>query len=591
METGLKAVLAACPDFFCVYSTTTLLASSQALKDLSPTSSTYWTDRLDSRDYAEFHQKAQLALSGEIVTMQVKLQRPVTQILPLSPLLEATQEDKEVMMEVDMRPVAWGGPAVLIHMKPVHKEANVLDFMKMFNHEFRTPLNIIIGLSDLMMSDLQGDREAFVKRQRLLRLCASVLLAIINGLIHQCELTWKLPTGLSHSAFNPARELDTIAFTSKDKLLLRGNTLQLSIETDLPETLWGNVFHLRRFLCYLLATCSNFTTHDKLVLRVRSSSQKEQCTVECELEAHCPALCSFAEFHSVLELLSDSEGLESEQYTARLQQADRQSLLHLSVAREMVRLLFGDLVVVESDQLVLKFRMLFSVRRDYVLKRKGQMALDKEEFISMDSPSYAKEVSETDGLGDFTPSPHHLVTHYFSDAAIAFSHPSYSHTARRSHTCPGHHLFFGQLPFNSGDVTDVSDSPGHDFHPKVVTALVADDVPSNACVLRDMLKHLGVTCALVSNGEEAVNFVRYCRPDVIFMDCEMPVMGGLEATQVIRKMRVTVPIVAVTANGPEQAADCKAAGMNHFISKPVRMAVLAALLEQLHLLASQCSSK
>lgn len=585
LETGLKAVLAACPDFFGVYSPTTLVPPSFAFKDLSSTSSTYWTDRLDPQDYAEFHQKAQLAASGEVVTMRIRLQRPTAHILPLSPLLEAVQEDKEAMMEVDMRPVVWGGPAVLIHMKPMHKDASVLDFMKMFNHEFRTPLNIIIGLSDLMMSDLQGDRETFMKRQRLLRLCASVLLAIINGLIHQCELTWKLPTGLKHTAFHLAKEMDSIVLTIKDKLLLRGNSLELCIETELPEVLWGNVFHLRRFLCYLLATCSNFTTHDKLVLKVRFTPKREMCTVDCELEAHCPALCSFAEFHSVLELLSDSEGLESEQYTARLQQADRQSLLHLSVAREMARLLFGDLVVVECDHLMLRFGMTFSLRKDFVLKRKGQMALDEEEFISMDSPMYAKEVSETEDLGDLTPSPaHHYITHYFSDAAIGFSFPSESRASRRSYTCPNRQLSFGQLPFNSGDITDVSDSPGHDCDPRQVTALVADDVPSNAFVLRDMLKHLGVSCALVSNGVEAVDFVVSRKLDVIFMDCEMPVMGGLEATKVIRGMRITVPIVAVTANGPEQAAGCKAAGMNYFISKPVRMSVLASLLEQLHLL-------
>jgi CheY-like chemotaxis protein len=471
-------------------------------------------------------------------------------------------------------------------MKQKVLRESVFDLMKMFNHEFRTPLNIIIGLSDLMTRDMQSSREVFVKRQRLLRLCASVMLAIITCIVHQCELTWKLPTSLNHTGFHPIEEVENIVRTTNEKLQIRGNALELYIETDMPEVVWGNLYHFRRVLCFIIATCSNMTTHDKIALRVRSIQNCEKCTLDWELEAHCSPVQSFAEFHSILELLSDTEDLDSEDYIAMLQQADRQSLLNLSVAREMAKLLFGDLMIVESDHLALKFCMSFSMRRNYVLKRRGLIAPDDEEFLSMSLPTFEEEASETEGLGDVTPAnpAHHYITHYFSEAAIGLSFPSDpSRVARRSHTYPSRQLFFGQLPFNFGDTTEVADSPGHDPDTRQVTALVADDVPSNALVLRDMLKHLGVTSAIVSNGEEAVDFVRNCVPDVIFMDCEMPVMGGLEATRLIRELRVTIPIVAVTANGPEHAPDCRAAGMNHFISKPVRMTVLSALLEQLHL--------
>src|SRR5204862_118814 len=101
----------------------------------------------------------------------------------------------------------------------------------------------------------------------------------------------------------------------------------------------------------------------------------------------------------------------------------------------------------------------------------------------------------------------------------------------------------------------------------------------NAAVVRGTMLHfevqdsgIGITPDLVGNGAEAVEAVRRVRYDVVLMDVHMPEMDGLEAARTIRMLRGDVgrtPIVALTANAlSSDFAECRAAGMNSFVSKP-----------------------
>jgi signal transduction histidine kinase/DNA-binding response OmpR family regulator len=118
--------------------------------------------------------------------------------------------------------------------------------------------------------------------------------------------------------------------------------------------------------------------------------------------------------------------------------------------------------------------------------------------------------------------------------------------------------------------------------------LVAEDNRTNQVVIQGMLRRFGIQAELVENGEQAVAACRRARPtfDLVFMDCEMPVMDGYVATREIRRLegqegRSRVPIVAISAHVTQHHVDnCYAAGMDDHIPKPLNLRLLGDKLAQ-----------
>ncbi len=110
--------------------------------------------------------------------------------------------------------------------------------------------------------------------------------------------------------------------------------------------------------------------------------------------------------------------------------------------------------------------------------------------------------------------------------------------------------------------------------------LLAEDHPVNQKVAKLMLAKFGYDITVVSNGREAVDAARTGNFDVVLMDIQMPVMDGLQATAEIRKSNIIQPqIIAITANATKADRDaCLQAGMDEFLSKPIRPSDLRDLL-------------
>lgn len=112
--------------------------------------------------------------------------------------------------------------------------------------------------------------------------------------------------------------------------------------------------------------------------------------------------------------------------------------------------------------------------------------------------------------------------------------------------------------------------------------LVVDDNAINREVAVELLRHIGVQADSAADGAEAVAMALSRAYDLIVMDVQMPGMDGIEATRRIRQARGTLPaIIALTAN--DQADDrsaCLAAGMDDYLTKPVRAAQLQRALQR-----------
>jgi len=115
--------------------------------------------------------------------------------------------------------------------------------------------------------------------------------------------------------------------------------------------------------------------------------------------------------------------------------------------------------------------------------------------------------------------------------------------------------------------------------------LLAEDSIVNQKLAVALLKKHGHTVAVVSNGKDAVNLLAEQRFDAVLMDVQMPEMDGLAATAIIRtkesKTGQHIPIIAMTAHAMQgDREQCLAAGMDEYVSKPIRLEQLFSALEK-----------
>lgn len=117
--------------------------------------------------------------------------------------------------------------------------------------------------------------------------------------------------------------------------------------------------------------------------------------------------------------------------------------------------------------------------------------------------------------------------------------------------------------------------------PSPLQILLAEDNAVNQKVARMTLQRLGYDADLVANGLEALEAVQRQHYDVVLMDVQMPEMDGLTATrQICQALTDRRPyIIAMTANAMQGDREaCLAAGMNDYVSKPLKMEMLQAAL-------------
>lgn len=146
--------------------------------------------------------------------------------------------------------------------------------------------------------------------------------------------------------------------------------------------------------------------------------------------------------------------------------------------------------------------------------------------------------------------------------------------------------FSFQIPFTVAESIEIQKdktqfTPSSDFWPGL-KILVVDDNDMNRLVASTLIEPLGATVTEAVNGKNAIDRVREEQPDVILMDIQMPVMDGMEATQIIRnEQKSKIPIIALTANAIRgEEKKYLDAGMDAYLSKPFTQAELIAAVEK-----------
>jgi CheY-like chemotaxis protein len=130
------------------------------------------------------------------------------------------------------------------------------------------------------------------------------------------------------------------------------------------------------------------------------------------------------------------------------------------------------------------------------------------------------------------------------------------------------------------EVPNSSDRASHRW----ARVLVVEDNIANLKVAVRMVEKLGYRADVAANGVEALKVLGDVRYDAVLMDCHMPEMDGFEATRAIRRDEPEgrhTPVIAMTASALSGDRErCLAAGMDDYISKPIKLHVVAAVLER-----------
>ncbi len=129
-------------------------------------------------------------------------------------------------------------------------------------------------------------------------------------------------------------------------------------------------------------------------------------------------------------------------------------------------------------------------------------------------------------------------------------------------------------PENQHHIINTNKSVNH-------TILIVDDEPINSHYLETILKGIFKRIDHAPNGKEAINMVSQNKYSLILMDLKMPVMGGIEATKILREKFPEIPIIAQTAYSlPEERTTAMAAGFDDFISKPIKKEELINMMNK-----------
>jgi CheY-like chemotaxis protein len=119
---------------------------------------------------------------------------------------------------------------------------------------------------------------------------------------------------------------------------------------------------------------------------------------------------------------------------------------------------------------------------------------------------------------------------------------------------------------------------------KSLTVLLVEDTEDNRFMMRRLLEMTGYRVVEALNGEEAVRLAERESPELILMDLSLPVLDGLAATRLIRKLPQleSTPIIAVSAHDTSDfQSEAIKAGCNSYVSKPIDFSELEALISQL----------
>lgn len=501
-------------------------------------------------------------------------------------------------------------------------------FLANMSHELRTPMNGVLGMLSLLSeTELNDSQSRYV---RVAYESGSLLLELLNNVLDLSKIE-QGKMALERIAFDVVEAIEDVNGILGESAFGKGVELALMLDRDAPSRVMGDPVRFKQILFNLVGNAIKFTAQGHVVIRYQMLEQTdrglrfrfavEDTGIGIPADVQELIFGTFSQADSsttrnfggtglglalcrqLVHLMSGRIGVESEPgvgslfwFEVLLGKSDDAG--PVAVQREAT----GDLLQLDANDTSARNLRLYLERSGFAVER----ARDYDELYRLLDARVSEGGTYTGLLVNLALGVEAVVEVLQTEDVHCCLRPEqiilYGSLAMRNEALKRDSLkAYGFLakPIRQRDVESLAarfngEAGDLESVPATVTAdtgwsqcrvLVVEDNQINQQVIAGRLERMGCQVRLVNNGQQALDALVLERYDLIFMDCQMPVMDGFQTALAIRQREAYsqqhVPIIAMTAHalsGDREA--CMRAGMDDYISKPFNASDLHQVLNR-----------